>query len=62
MRYEWDAAKEASNLRHHGVDFRDAVVALEDPNRLEDVDTRFAYGEERVQVIGTASGRFYSSL
>lgn len=30
MRYEWDRKKAASNLRRHGVDFADAVTALED--------------------------------
>jgi uncharacterized DUF497 family protein len=57
MQYEWDAAKAASNLRDHGVDFLDAIAALEDPNRLEDIDARFDYGEERIQVIGTANRR-----
>lgn len=56
MRYEWDNGKAAENLRKHGVDFTDAVAALEDRNRLEDIDTRFEYGEERVQVIGMAGG------
>jgi putative transcriptional regulator len=46
--------KAADNLRKHGVDFSDAIAALEDPNRLEEVDTRLAYGEERTQVIGMA--------
>jgi hypothetical protein len=32
--YEWDAAKEASNLRKHGVRFADAVTALEDEQAL----------------------------
>ena len=41
----------------NGVDFEDAIVAVEDTDRLEEVDTRFAYGEERVQVIGMARGR-----
>jgi uncharacterized protein len=54
MQYEWDDRKAAASLRKHGVDFADAIVALEDPNRLEEVDTRFVYGEERVQVIGMA--------
>lgn len=56
MQYEWDDRKSASNLREHGVDFTDAIAALEDPNRLEDIDARFTYGEERVQVIGMAQG------
>lgn len=57
MRYEWNNRKATSNLRDHGIDFRDAIAALEDPNRLENIDARFAYGEERAQVIGVAEGR-----
>ncbi|MBM3649550.1 MAG: BrnT family toxin [Alphaproteobacteria bacterium] len=54
MRYEWDDRKAADNIRKHGVDFVDAIAALEDPNRLEDIDIRFAYAEQRILVIGTA--------
>jgi hypothetical protein len=57
MKYEWDAAKALDNLRKHRVDFVDAIGALEDPNRLEEVDDRFDYGEERMRVIGMASNR-----
>ena len=54
MRYEWDNGKAAENLRKHGVEFMDAIAAIEDTHRLEDIDTRFEYGEERIQVIGMA--------
>jgi uncharacterized DUF497 family protein len=54
VQYEWDNGKAAENLRKHGVDFADAIAALEDANRLEEVDTRFVYSEERIQVIGMA--------
>jgi hypothetical protein len=47
VQYEWDNGKAAENLRKHGVDFSDAVAALEDPNRVEEIDDRFVYGEER---------------
>ena len=47
-------AKPPITLRKHFVDFVDAIEALEDPNRLEEIDTRFAYDEERMQVIGMA--------
>jgi uncharacterized DUF497 family protein len=56
MDYDWDAEKAAENLRKHGIDFMDSIAALEDPNRLEEVDTRFEYGEERIRVLGTAVG------
>jgi uncharacterized DUF497 family protein len=38
------------------MDFRDAVDALEDPDRIEDAGDRFDYGEERDLVIGVSSG------
>ena len=56
MDYEWDAGKAAENLRKHGIDFVDSIEAIEDPNRLEEVDTRFYYGEERMRIIGMAVG------
>ena len=57
VQYEWDKGKAAENIRKHGVDFMDAIEALKDPNRLEEIDTRFPYDEERIQVIGMARGR-----
>jgi uncharacterized protein len=56
VRYEWDNGKAAENLRKHGVDFADAIAALEDRNRLEELDEQFVYDEERIQVIGMAQG------
>jgi uncharacterized DUF497 family protein len=56
VQYEWDNGKAAENLRKHGVDFADAIAALEDPNRLEEIDTRSEYSEERIQVIGMVRG------
>jgi uncharacterized DUF497 family protein len=56
MDYEWDAAKAAENRRRHGIDFADSIAAVEDPNRLEEIDSRFDYGEERIRVIGMAAG------
>ncbi|MBV9218662.1 MAG: BrnT family toxin [Methylobacteriaceae bacterium] len=57
VEYEWDNRKAAANLHKHGVDFADAIAALEDANRVEEIDTRCPYEEERVQVIGMAHGR-----
>jgi uncharacterized DUF497 family protein len=36
VQYEWDNGKAAEKLRKHGVDFADAIAALEDANRLEE--------------------------
>jgi uncharacterized DUF497 family protein len=51
MKYEWDESKRESNLKKHGVDFADAVGALEDPMNLtrEDNDPT---GEQRFITLG----------
>lgn len=46
--------KAAANLRKHRIGLADAITALRDPYRIEAVDDRFEYDEERVQVIGMA--------
>jgi len=51
MRYEWDDAKREDNLRKHGVDFSDAVGALEDPASLT-IDYPDAAGEARFLTLG----------
>lgn len=50
MKFEWDPGKANSNLRKHGVDFADAVIALEDGNALtiEDSD----HDELRFKTLG----------
>lgn len=57
MRYEWDETKRAANLAKHGVDFADAVGALEDPfSRTLDDPT--AVAEARFVTLGRGfSGR-----
>lgn len=51
VEFEWDADKAAANLRKHGVDFADAVLALEDELALtvEDPDSEY---EERFITLG----------
>ena len=51
--YEWDAPKAAANLRKHGVDFADAVSALEDPFCLTMTDPD-SNGEQRLISVGLA--------
>lgn len=56
MEYEWDAAKDTENRRRHGIHLSQSIAALEDPHRIEEIDDRFEYGEERLKVIGMAVG------
>ena len=50
MDFLWDPRKASENLRKHGVDFADAVLALEDDNALtiEDRD----HDEQRFKTLG----------
>jgi uncharacterized DUF497 family protein len=50
MNYQWDKNKAAENLRKHGVDFADAVIALEDENALTIEDTD--HEEQRFKTLG----------
>ena len=57
METEWDTEKAASNLEKHGVEFADAVTALEDEGALTRSDPD-AEGEERFVSLGMdARGR-----
>ena len=55
--FEWDENKARHNLRKHGVGFAAALAVFEDPRRIERVDHRREYGEDRIQVIGVSAGR-----
>ena len=56
LSYEWDPKKAADNLRKHGVEFADAVTALEDPLALTLDDNHL--NEQRFITLGTdAMGR-----
>lgn len=57
MEFEWDPAKDAANFAKHGVRFAQAARIFADPRRLERVDRRQDYGEERRQTIGSVDGR-----
>ena len=50
--FEWDPSKAASNLRKHGVDFRDAAAVFDDPNQLVIFDEDHSEDERRFLTIG----------
>jgi uncharacterized protein len=56
MRYEWDEAKNRSNIAKHGFDFADAAQVLTG-RCVTFVDNRVDYGEERFISIGTFKRR-----
>ena len=47
MKFEFDETKHLSNIEKHGVGFEEAAYVLLDPSRLDCLDNRSDYGEER---------------
>ena len=50
MKFGWGSKKADRNLRKHGVDFADAVIALEDENALTIED--LGHDEQRFKTLG----------
>ncbi len=50
--FEWDEAKEISNLAKHGVAFVEAVAAFADPRRIILPDTSHSQAEPRWYCLG----------
>jgi len=57
MRFEWDEAKAAANLKIHGVSFNEAVEVFFDPNAVEGFDAAHSNDENRFYIIGFSSRR-----
>jgi uncharacterized DUF497 family protein len=51
-RFDWDPAKEAQNVRKHGVGFRRAATIFRDPNQLSIYDEAHSDVEDRWVTIG----------
>ena len=51
MRFEWDEAQNATNIRKHGIDFADVTDIFNHP-MLTMLDDRENYSEERWITIG----------
>ena len=47
VKYEWDEAKAASNLRKHKVSFEEAKLALADPSAIIEPDDTGNFTEGR---------------
>jgi uncharacterized DUF497 family protein len=53
VRYSFDPAKRASNLKKHGLDLADAPQVIESGQTVTFEDRRFDYGEERFVTLDT---------
>ena len=52
MRYSFDAAKQATNRKKHGLDLADAKDVIESGMTVTFEGRRFDYGEERFATLG----------
>jgi len=56
MQYSFDPAKQASNLKKHGLNLADAMQVIESGQTVTFEDRRFDYGEERFVTLGPLEG------
>ncbi|MHB8384059.1 MAG: BrnT family toxin [Candidatus Binataceae bacterium] len=56
MGYQWDPAKNAANVKKHGIDFDYAIRAF-DGRIVEWPDLRRDYGEPRMLMVGEVEAR-----
>ena len=58
MTFTWAPAKAETNLKKHGIDFREAGTVFDDSGSVAFPDTDHSWGEQRYVVIGvSARGR-----
>ena len=55
MEFEWDPAKEQSNIEKHGVDFTEAATVFGDPLEITISDPDHSVGEYRFLSIAHSS-------
>ncbi len=58
--FGYDPAKRDWLIANRGLDLLDMSDVFEDENRLDVVDTRFDYGEERRVTVGRALGGVFT--
>ena len=59
MEFEWDEAKSETCFIQRGFDFAYAIRAFLDPNSVVRADTRWNYGEDRYQLLGSIGARVF---
>ncbi|MDA8230388.1 MAG: BrnT family toxin [Magnetospirillum sp.] len=59
MRIEFDADKDAANLEKHGISLAFGAEILADANRLDILDVRCDYAEERFISYGSVENRVW---
>lgn len=56
LRFDWDAAKAAANLKKHGVSFEEAQSVFFDDLAVQFFDGSHSSNEDRFLMLGMSSG------
>ena len=56
IKFEWDPAKAASNLKKHGVSFEEAQTVFYDEFAVQFFDEPHSSQEDRFLMLGMSSG------
>lgn len=62
MEFEWDERKSRDCLARRGFDFDFAIRVFGDGRQLIRQDTRYDYGEDRFQLLGSIEGRVFAVI
>ena len=54
LRFKWDSRKAAANNQKHGVSFREAITAFDDPLSITIADPEHSAGEQRYVLVGAS--------
>jgi uncharacterized protein len=60
MIVEWDKLKEKTNIKKHGISFKEAQRVFDDPLHLSMIDIVIGSDEERWVTIGFIKNKFVS--
>jgi uncharacterized DUF497 family protein len=60
LEFEWDEKKSDACYRERGFDFAFAIRVFRNPDRVDVIDDRYDYGEERLITYGRIDGFFYA--
>lgn len=59
MKFEWDETKNQKNIQNRKISFAYATQIFLDDNRIDTLDTRKDYGEQRRITMGSISNRVF---
>lgn len=60
--YQWDAGKNRSNVKKHGISFEEARDSIFEGKNILAIGVAYDQGEIRHAIIGKCKGRYYTGI